>query len=567
MWGALRRIPRAAAVLALLAFVSYAPGLWWGAPHATGPDRKLTWGTDDETPLGPLAELHNIIAPKKNRNLGYPLMYSFMAAGAYAPYLGWLKVTGGWQKISGEYPWGFKDPVGTLKTLTYISHFLTVTLSVGLVLCMFFAGRIMWGDRAGLAAGLIQLFSYPFFYYGRTGNVDAPMVAFIGLATLAFAVLLKRGVTVKWAIILGVAMGFAVGTKESCYSILLLIVVLLMVQHLRARDPQMSPLSWPFIKPVAAAAGAGLLAFGFGSGLFIEPSRYIAHIEFHRALAAAVASGEDHMAVFFDDSLAGHLSLAWAIVQHVTAMISWPGALLALLGLGWMTYRRDVLGVMLVLPCFVFLLAMPLHIRLSQLRYVLPASPGLALAGGAAVALAWQARPVVRAVVMATFALGLSISGLRALDLTDAMLNDSRYAAGEWLAERLQPGDRIDYFGGGERLPPLPEYVVTEVAVPHMSARRVAPKGPEIQAKIRTRWTENPPRFILVIPDHSSRFGPHHHTLPPDTFKALEDGSLGYERVALFKTPPLISFLTRPPLDYPMVNPPIRIYAPREARP
>ncbi len=566
MFGLLHRLPRSAAVIAVAALLCYAPGLWWGAPHATGPDRKLTWGTDDETPLGPLAELHNIIAPKENRNLGYPLMYSFMAAGAYAPYLGWMKVSGGWKKVSGEYPWGFEDPVGTLKALTYISHFVTVCLAVGLVLCVFFAARITWGPMAGWGAGLTQLLSYPFFYYGRTGNVDAPMVFFIGVATLALAMLLKRGVTVRWALVLGAGMGFAVGTKESCYSILALMIPLLLWHHFRSAAPQ-ERLSWPFFKPVVAAGVAGILAFGFGSGLFIEPSRYIAHIEFHRALAATVAAGDDHMAHFFDDSLAGHLGLAWSIIHHVTAMVSWPGFLLSLGGLAVLAYRRDVRGLMLVLPCFAFLAAMPLHLRLSQLRYVLPASPGLAIAVGACIAFAFSQPRWAKSALLAVFAVGLSISGLRALDLTHAMLNDSRYSAGAWLQDELRPGDRIDFFGGSERLPPLPADVRTARAAPHMSAHKVAPKGPEIQAQIRTRWTEDPPRFVIVMPDHSSRFGPHHHTLPPATFAALEDGSLGYDRVAMFKTPPLVSFMTRPPLDYPMVNPPIRIYAPRGQQP
>lgn len=567
MFGWLRRIPRSAAVLAVIAFLCYAPGLWWGAPHATAPDRKLTWGTDDETPLGPLAEMHNIIAPKKTRNLGYPLMYSFMAAGTYAPYLGWLKVSGGWDKVSGEYPWGFKDPVQTLKTLTYISHLLTVMLAVGLVLCAFFSARIMWGEVAGIAAGLTQLVSFPFYYYGRTGNVDAPMVFFIGLATVAFAMLLKHGVTVRWAVALGAAMGFAVGTKESCYSILALMIPLLLWHHWRQKPRDAALHSWGFLKPVAAAAAAGICAFGFGSGLFIEPSRYIAHIQFHQAMAATVAAGNDHMAQFFDDSLAGHLGLAASIVGHVTAMVSWPMFLLGLLGLAWLVRTKNWVGLMLILPGFAFLAAMPLHIRLSQLRYVLPASPGLAIAAGAAVGLAYAKGRAVRPIVLAVFAMGLAVGGLRALDLTHAMLNDSRYDAGAWLSQRLKSGDRIDFFGGSERLPPLPAHVVTERAAPHMSAHKVAPNGAEIQGQIRTRWTDNPPRFIVVMPDHSSRFGPHHHTLPPDTFKDLEAGRLGYTRVALFQTPPLVSFIERPRLDYPMVNPPIRIYAPTGAQP
>ena len=52
MLAALRKVPRLYVVLGLVAFLAYLPGSWWGAPTATAPDRKLSWGTDDETPLG-----------------------------------------------------------------------------------------------------------------------------------------------------------------------------------------------------------------------------------------------------------------------------------------------------------------------------------------------------------------------------------------------------------------------------------------------------------------------------------------------------------------------------------
>jgi hypothetical protein len=40
------------------------------------------------------------------------------------------------------------------------------------------------------------------------------------------------------------------------------------------------------------------------------------------------------------------------------------------------------------------------------------------------------------------------------------------------------------------------------------------------------------------------------------------DGSLGYELAAHFESPRLFAWLVRPPLDYPTVNPPIRIFVP-----
>lgn len=565
MLAALRKVPRLYVVLGLVAFLAYLPGSWWGAPTATAPDRKLSWGTDDETPLGPLAEVHNILHPKKDRNLGYPLMYSFTVAAAYAPYLGYAWATGGLKGISGDYPWGFADPVAALKSLTFISHLVSMLLGVAMVLSVLFAGRALGDPRAGLFGAVFMATAYPFFYYCRTGNVDGPMVAFVALALAAYAALLGRGVTALRGAALGAFMGFALATKESCYSIFIPVVPVLLFVHWRRRAPDVSVTSWAFLRPVVVTAVVGVLAFGFGSGLFVEPSRYMAHLEFHRQLGQALVEGHDHLAELSARNQGGALGLAWAIVSHAADTLTGPGLLLAAAGVVLLAARQDWLRLAAVAPALFFLALMPLHIPLSQLRYVLPAAPGLALAAGLAVGMAWGLGAWPRRVAVAVAVAAAGLNGLRAVDLTYAMIEDSRLAAGAWLQAELKEGDRIDYFGGTERLPPLPAYARTERAAPHLSARKKAPVGPEMQARIKERWTTNPPRFIVVLPDHSSMGRPHHHTMPPATFLALEDGSLGYDRVAMFQTPPLLPWVKRPRLDYPMVNPPIRIYAPRGA--
>ena len=270
MFPVFHNTPRIALILGLLALVLYAPGFWWGAPHATGPDRKNSWGVDDETPLGPLAEVHNIIEPKQDRNLGYPLMYSFMAATAYAPYLGYLRATGQWTDVSGEYPFGFKDPVGTLKALTYIAHLLTVLMGAGIVVLAFLGGTIIWDRRAGILAALFALLSYPMFYYSRTGNVDIPMLFFTALAFVLYALILKRGATNTRAAWLGAAIGFALATKEPCFAFFLPIPFVLLYSHWRNREPGQTLGGWWLWKPVVIIAVVAFIALGVGSGLFVE---------------------------------------------------------------------------------------------------------------------------------------------------------------------------------------------------------------------------------------------------------------------------------------------------------
>jgi len=62
-------------LLVILALALYLPGFWWGAPHATAPDRAHSWGVDAPVPLGPLAEIHNIIQPMPDGNVDLPAAF------------------------------------------------------------------------------------------------------------------------------------------------------------------------------------------------------------------------------------------------------------------------------------------------------------------------------------------------------------------------------------------------------------------------------------------------------------------------------------------------------------
>ena len=117
---------------------------------------------------------------------------------------------------------------------------------------------------------------------------------------------------------------------------------------------------------------------------------------------------------------------------------------------------------------------------------------------------------------------------------------DSRYAVGEWIEQRAEPGDRGGYFGASQKLPPLPEGIIS------MSAQQLC---------TRSDW-ESPeaPEMVLVIPQQHFETD-REWTLPPEVFGALEDGSLGYRLVLHHRTRPL--FAERP---VPFVNPTVRRY-------
>jgi hypothetical protein len=557
----LTRISRPPVVLALLALALYLPGFWWGAPYATAPDRTHAWGVDDETPLGPLGEINHIITRSPGKNLGYPLMYSFVVAAADAPYLAYLHLTGLVKGISAIYPFGLADAVGSLQVLTWIAHLVSVLMGVGIVISAYDAATTLWGRRTGILTALLAMLSYPMFYYSRVGNVDVPVLFFSAVALDAFAHIIRRGFTVRRAAWLGVFVGLAMATKESGLALFLPIPFVVMAMQWRDPESKGSWVSPVFWKAPLAALLACILAFGFGSGLFVDPQRYVAHVEFGRERLAEVASGNIFYFPYFPATWQGNMQLSQLITADLVVNMTSVGLLLAVTGTVW-SLKRERFAFAFGLTAFSYLLVLFFSARAAQLRYLMPTTFVLTFFSARALILGWESR--WRAVRVAALALALGIIGvslLRGIDLTYAMINDSRYAAAMWLESHSQPGIHIEYFGYTDHLPPLPMGVITTPAVRFLGVTQRPRLDQTAFQEVRNGWLERKPRFVIMLPDLMSQPGaPYSGACPPAVYAALLDGTLGYHLAAYFQTPSLFPWLTRPALDYPVVNPPIRIF-------
>ena len=141
-------------------------------------------------------------------------------------------------------------------------------------------------------------------------------------------------------------------------------------------------------------------------------------------------------------------------------------------------------------------------------------------------------------------AVGMGWQVLTVIDLTYQMLFDARYRAGDWLARAAEPGDQLGYFGAPHQLPTIPEGVVPiEMFGESSEVERLASGGM---------------RFVVVAPDYFSDPSRERSLfLPETTYRQLKDGTLGYQRVAVFDTPSLL----RRPLPYlPFVNPTVQLF-------
>lgn len=554
------RFGRTHLVLLLLALLAYAPGFWWGAPHATGPDRTNAWGVDDEPPLGPLAQAHDILHPKaeQNPNLGYPMLHPFLVLGSFTPYMGYLFATGRVSSPTVAYPHGFRDPVAALRDLTYIAHFLSVLLAVGIVLAAYETGRVLWDEASGRAAAIGAMLMYPMFYYARNSNVDVPVLFFTALGLWAFAVIVRHGLTRRRALAFGTAVGLAVATKEPSFaSFVFAPVVLLLLPN---PGEQGLPLrSGAFWRVALTGATASLLTYALASGMVVDPRRWMAHIDFVRSRLTDLEVGGIAFVQFFPRTWAGHRDFAWRLASYLADTLSWPGLVLGV-GSAIVVARRRERDAILALSAVGYLAVLFFSARTAQLRYLMPAAFVLAIYAGRGVVLAWRARGPSRIPVLALGATAASLLALWGLDLTAAMLRDSRYDAGRWIAERARPGDALEYFGSEHKNPPLPAGLSSRQAIPFRGSMYRADTTDVAVQAITQGWRERQPRFVALIPDYTNPGKPYTASCPPAIYRALEAGTLGYRRVALFETPALLPFVRRPLLDHPVVNPPIRLY-------
>jgi len=548
--------------LAIAAFLLYVPAVGWGRPQATDAESARAWGVDDETPLGPLAQVHNMIEPKAFQNLGYPLMHSLLIVGAYAPYLGVLWARGGFANPRADYPYGFRYPAATLRRLKVIASLVSVVLAVGIVVATWYGTKALVDSITALVAAGLTTVSFPMFYYSRTGNVDVPMMFFVAVALAAFARCLSErdGFTVRRALALGIGVGAAVATKEPAAAAFLGVPVVLLARHWRVRGRGGGWKTGGFWRPPLVALASCVLMFGIGSGWFLDPPRFYAHLAFIGERVGSAATGSVEFVRTYPMTMAGHLALTGRLLGLLADAMTGPGVALALVGMVLAWRRRSPVGWMVV-PAATYYAVLFLSARIGMLRYMMPvALPLTVLTAFALTRLAAAPVRVVRAGAVVLGAGMLAVGLLRGADLTWAMLHDSRYAAGEWLASTLRPGDRIEYFGSRQKLPDVPAGVQVSLATPYRGAIRDA-GGPEGPPSVAEHLAAHGAGYLIVMPDHSSPpQAEHSATCPVSVYRRLLDGSLGYELAETFHHPRLFPWLPRPELDYPVVNPPIRVF-------
>jgi hypothetical protein len=547
---------RAECFLALAAIFLYAPGIVWGLPNATGPEFTQPWGHDDISPLGPLTEIHSTVAHSMaNRYLAYPLLHYGVVGLAYGPYLLCLLATGGLRNPATTFPYGLQDPVAALRVLTLIARGVTLTMAVGTVLAAFRAAEVFWDRARGLLAGVFAMLLYPMFYYSRTGNLDVPALFWGALGLVVYARILREGYTVRNGVGLGIFAALSAATKDQGASLFLLLPLVLLPLAFQGRPGVEGRERW--LAPAVTVA-AGLLVYLVASGFVFQPGRYLAHV------AWVLGRRPDSPELYgYAPTWAGYAGLLREVGHEVIASMSVPLCVAALVG-AVMVGAREPLGLALLVPALGVLVTFILPARVPEVRYALPISFLLVWFAAVPVAAGLRSQRAAVRVASALLAAALCILPLlRGVDLTYAMLRDSRYDAARWLNASAEDGNRVEFFGPDQKLPRLKGSLAVSRAVRFVGSMQGVHYSPEEIEAMAAGIAARAPDYVLVIPDHSSLADfPYGITCPNELYDRLRDGSLGYRLAARFETPPLIRWVRRPALvKYPLVNPPVQIFA------
>jgi len=501
-------------------------------------------------PLGALAEVQNtFVHASPNRYLGYPLMQYFVVAAAYAPYLLYLLATGGMSHPGSAYPFGLIDPPHALQVLTFLSRSVSVLMGAGIVFAGCQVGSALWNRRAGLFAGINIMLLYPMVYYSRTGNFDVPYMFWATLGLWAYALILRHGFTYRRAVALGACAACASGTKDQAAAMFLLMPFALMPVHLywAARKKQLrEPRTWTM---PAAVVLSGLLVYLVASGFIFRPERYFAHVQ----LITHGLSFPGYPATW-----EGYLGLGEEVVHLLSDGMG--AGMLALAALGILfACVKDRLGLTLLVPAVSLLAFFTVPVRFVEMRYLMPVMVVIACYTAYAIdrMMAW------RRAAAALLVVSCLVPALQAIDLTNFMWRDARYSAAAWLNANVTPGQQIGFFSVGNHLPRV-RADLQYVRVDRFAGTRqnIHYSAADIQGMVQLLLEKNP-RYLLVIPDQSAVPGlPHGLTTPPELYRLLEDGTLGYRKVARFETPALFPALRRPDLVdyYDVVSPPVDIY-------
>jgi hypothetical protein len=521
--GAGRHVDRGLVTVVLLAAALNVLGVGWGLP-LTG---THAWDVDAVAPMGPLIAAKRMLLDDW-WNSGYfnkfPMGHFFLLMAAYAPYVGYLWLTGGLHRPSEVYPFGLEDPQTALTVLTVIARSVSALMGVGIVILVYVTARRLGGRLAAFLSALTIVCSPPFIFYAQTGNVDTPSLFWCALALFAFGRILTGTCELRNYVLLGVAAGMAAATKEQTAGLFLLMPLSVVIAHTGHAHPGPHPPTAFLRSLVDRRLLAGLVA---SVATFVVATHLVFNWDGNLVRLRMRLFGEHPI---YGDSHPGNLvgpvgpvhGMA-EIVRHTAESMNPALFATAVAGLVLLCPRhRWARHFALAAVGYAALAVSMMHFIAA--RFVMEVILVLAFFVGPTLAMLWRwsvahSRALVAAIVLLwvySFAYGVEVDYL--------LVRDARYDAERWLREHA-PNTRIEAFSAPTYLPRFPGHV--DVRYSEMTAGELA------------GLAERAPEFLVLSSAFSRRFARETETAA--LLAGLMRGDFGYRPILVFRREPVIA--------------------------
>lgn len=461
---------RVLAAIVVLTLVLGGLGLNWGLP---GLD---SWSNDSPVPRAPL-EFERIWLEDGHK---YPYLQLGLDRLLYTPYLLWLRANGGIATDCQPLRDCFVDEPRAMTVMMVISRLRSLAMLVGLVLGVYvFTKRLLGSGSAALWAALWAALTGELAFFGSLGNLDVPYLFWYIWALVALLLLVDRGRPRDYAAF-GLLAALSITTKDQVFAAYALPGLAVLALHRRrvaseARAASTALPSWRrfldrrlILLPLSL-----LLPFVLINNLLFNWDGFVAHVNYYIAVdgdVAALDSGLslrsewlqfvgyfDHLAKAMGRPLLalGLLGAAPAMVRLRRRLLWWFLPLvsyyLLLILPQWVTNTRFALPTSILLCCTAGWLSAGLWCgQVQPADGIGPASPEIAKASGdqrVARRWLWIGRSAV--VIVAAYSL------LYSLNMSLAMLGDTRYAAEAFILSNVPPNARIVAMDESRHLPRL----------------------------------------------------------------------------------------------------------------
>ncbi|MBK7780181.1 MAG: glycosyltransferase family 39 protein [Ardenticatenia bacterium] len=486
---------KALAAILLLTLVLGGLSLNWGLP---GLD---SWSNDAPVPRPPL-EFGRIWLEEGHK---YPYLQLGLDRVLYTPYLLWLRASGGIVADCQPLRDCFVDETRAMTVLIVISRLRSLAMLAGLVLGVFvFTQRLLGSKQAALWAALWAALTGELAFFGGLGNLDVPYLFWYVWALVALLRLVDRGQPRDYAAF-GLLATLSITTKDQVFAAYALPGLAVLALHWRrvaaeaasaaSTASSAAVLAGSSVATSAAPAwrrfldrrllllaAALLLPFLLINNVLFNWDGFVAHVNYYIAPDGEVAALDSGL------SLAGELAQFGDYVDRLAKSMGRPLLALGLVGSAAALWQRSRRMTWWLLPLCSYYLFLILPLRVIDTRFSLPSVILLCCSAGWLAAGLWRGRrqpedgrlggagaaeaPGTDAPAAARLWAGRSAvvivaaySLLYSLNISLAMLDDTRYAAEAFIEANVPPHARVVAMDESRHLPRLETMSLSDLVI------------------------------------------------------------------------------------------------------